>query len=57
MVYTFELFETFINLIYVFLLVTTLNTYTHNLYENLRGTKGLFGWAVPVKKVAVGCEL
>jgi hypothetical protein len=38
MVYTLELFETFINLIYVFLPIITLDTYIHNLHENLRRT-------------------
>jgi hypothetical protein len=39
MVYSLESFETFINLIYVFLPVITLDTYIHNLHENLRRTK------------------
>jgi hypothetical protein len=39
MVYSLESFETFINLIYIFLQVITLDTYIHNLHENLRRTK------------------
>jgi hypothetical protein len=39
MVYSLESFDTFINLIYVFLPVITLDTYIHNLHENLRRTK------------------
>jgi hypothetical protein len=39
MVYSLESFEAFINLIYVFLHVITLDTYIHNLHENLRKTK------------------
>jgi hypothetical protein len=39
MVYSLESFETFINLIYVFLPVIILDTYIHNLQENLRRTK------------------
>jgi hypothetical protein len=39
MVYSLESFETFINLIYVFLHVITFNTYIHNLQENLRKKK------------------
>jgi hypothetical protein len=39
MVYSLEWFETFINLVYVFLSVITLDTYIHNLHENLRRTK------------------
>jgi hypothetical protein len=39
MAYSLELFETFINLIYVFLHVITLDTYVYNLHENLRRTK------------------
>jgi hypothetical protein len=39
MVYSLESFESFINLIYVFLHVFTLDTYIHNLHENLRKTK------------------
>jgi hypothetical protein len=34
-----ESFETFINLIYVFLPIITFNTYIHNLQENFRRTK------------------
>jgi hypothetical protein len=33
MVYILELFETFINLIYVFLYAVTLDTYIHNLHD------------------------
>jgi hypothetical protein len=39
MIYSLESFETFINLIYVFLSIITLDTYIHNLHENLRRTK------------------
>jgi hypothetical protein len=39
MVYNLESFETFINLIYVFLPVITVDTYIYNLHENLRRTK------------------
>jgi hypothetical protein len=39
MVYSLESFETFINLIYVFLPIINLDTYIHNLHENLRRTK------------------
>jgi hypothetical protein len=39
MVYSLESFETFINLIYVFLPIITLHAYIHNLYENLKRTK------------------
>jgi hypothetical protein len=39
MIYSLESFKTFINLIYVFLSIITLNTYIHNLHENLRRTK------------------
>jgi hypothetical protein len=39
MVYTLELFETFINLIYVFLPVITLDTCINNLHEKLKRTK------------------
>jgi hypothetical protein len=39
MVYSLESFETFINLIYVFLPLITLDTYIHNLNENLRSTE------------------
>jgi hypothetical protein len=39
MVYSLESFGTFINLIYDFLPVITLDTYIHNLHENLRRTK------------------
>jgi hypothetical protein len=39
MVYSLESFENFINLIYVFLPVITLDRYIHNLHENLRRTK------------------
>jgi hypothetical protein len=39
MVYSLELFKTFINLIYVFLPVINLDIYIHNLHENLRRTK------------------
>jgi hypothetical protein len=39
MVYSLESFETFINLIYVFLPVITLDTYIHNLHKNLRRIK------------------
>jgi hypothetical protein len=39
MVYSLELFETFMNLIYVFLPVITLDTHIYNLHENLRRTK------------------
>jgi hypothetical protein len=39
MVYSLESFETFINLIYDFLPVITLDTYIYNLHENLRRTK------------------
>jgi hypothetical protein len=39
MVYSLKSFKTFINLIYVFLHVITLDTYIHNLHENLRRTK------------------
>jgi hypothetical protein len=39
MVYSLESFETFINLIYIFLQVITLDAYIHNLHENLRRTK------------------
>jgi hypothetical protein len=38
MVYSLESFETFINLIYVFLPVIIVDTYIHNLHENLRRT-------------------
>jgi hypothetical protein len=40
MVYSLQSFETFINLIYVFLLVITLDTYIHNLHEYLRISSG-----------------
>jgi hypothetical protein len=39
MVYSLEWFETFINLIYVFLHIIILDTYIHNLDENLRRIK------------------
>jgi hypothetical protein len=39
MIYSLESFETFINLIYVFFPLITLDTYIHNLNENLRSTK------------------
>ena len=39
MVYSLKSFETFINLIYVLLPIITLDTYIHNLHENLRRTK------------------
>jgi hypothetical protein len=39
MVYSLESFEAFINLIHVFLSIITLDTYIHNLHENLRKTK------------------
>jgi len=39
MIYSLESFETFINLIYVFLPVITVDTYIYNLHENLRRTK------------------
>jgi hypothetical protein len=39
MVYSLESFETFINLIYVFLPIITLHAYIHNLHENLKRTK------------------
>jgi hypothetical protein len=39
MIYSLESFETFINLIYVFLSIITLDTYINNLHENLRRTK------------------
>jgi hypothetical protein len=39
MVYSLESFETFINHIYGFLSIITLDTYIHNLHENLRRTK------------------
>jgi hypothetical protein len=39
MIYSLESFETFINLIYIFLSVITLDTYIHNLHDNLRMSK------------------
>jgi hypothetical protein len=39
MVYSLETFETFINLIYIFLSIIIVHTYIHNLHENLRRTK------------------
>jgi hypothetical protein len=39
MVYSLELFETFMALIYSFLPNITLDTYIYNLHENLRMTK------------------
>jgi hypothetical protein len=39
MIYSLESFETFINLIYDFLSIITLDTYIHNLHDNLRRTK------------------
>jgi hypothetical protein len=39
MVYSLESFRPFINFIYVFLRVITLDTYIHNLHENLRRIK------------------
>jgi hypothetical protein len=39
MVYSLELLETFINIIYVSVPIITLDTYIYNLHENLRRTK------------------
>jgi hypothetical protein len=39
MVHSLESFEIFINLIYFFLYVITLDTYIHNLHKNLTSTK------------------
>jgi hypothetical protein len=39
MVYSLELFETFINLSYVFLPFITIDKYIHNLHENLTRIK------------------
>jgi hypothetical protein len=39
MVYSLELFETFTDPIYIFLTIINLDTYIHNLHENLRMTK------------------
>jgi hypothetical protein len=39
MVYSLESFGTFINLIYIFLPVITIDTYIHNLHDNLIRTK------------------
>jgi hypothetical protein len=39
MIYSLESFQTFINLIYVFLSIITFDTYIHNLHDNLRSIK------------------
>jgi hypothetical protein len=39
MVYSLELFETFMDPIYIFLTIINLDTFIHNLHENLRMTK------------------
>jgi hypothetical protein len=38
MVYSLELFETFMDLIYIFLPIITLDTYIHNFHEPKKDT-------------------
>jgi hypothetical protein len=56
-VYSLELFETFMDLIYVFSPIITIDTYIHNLHENLMTRKTLIMLTMPSSRSTIRMQM